>query len=177
MQFDSSSRRFKTSCTCLKDSQKNGQRKKLQPENWARRKFCNENLRWWEKRATQNYCLNSEITEKTTEKRQAEKWAVALFPTISIFVAEFSCCPFSRCLFSVAVISHINFVLPCFPTLSFFITDSSNWPIFRLPFFSCPIFSLPFLPFTVWNAYNWSLVPCLISGQRAEDFRIQIKKR
>jgi len=42
--------------------------------------------------------------------------------------------------FSVAVISHINFVLPCFPTLSFFVAD-----FFQLPNFSVSLSSVAFL--------------------------------
>ena len=47
------------------------------------------------------------------------QFCVALFLTISIFLAQFSRCPFSRCrffccLFSVAVISHIIFCCPVF---------------------------------------------------------------
>jgi len=46
-------------------------------------------------------------------------------------VAISSVAVFSVALFSIAVISHINFVLPCFPTLSFFVADFSYCPIFR----------------------------------------------
>ena len=56
---------------------------------------------------------------------------------LPIFPLPFFCCPFS-----VAVISHINFVLPCFPTLSFFVADFSSCPIFRLPFLPLPFFSV-----------------------------------
>jgi len=91
----------------------------------------------------------SEITktEKTTEKTASRKMGsrqffVALFSyhvnfRCRIFllpnfpVAISSVAVFSVALFSVAVISHINFVLPCFPTLSFFVADFSYCPIFR----------------------------------------------
>jgi len=42
---------------------------------------------------------------------------------------------------SVSFISYINFVLPCIPTLLFFVADFSGCPIFRLPFLPLPFFS------------------------------------
>jgi len=42
---------------------------------------------------------------------------------------------------SVSFISYINFVLPCIPTLLFFVADFSGCPIFRLPFLALPFFS------------------------------------
>ena len=41
---------------------------------------------------------------------------------------------------SVSFISYINFVLPCIPTLLFFVADFSGCPIFRLPFLPLPFF-------------------------------------
>jgi len=115
-------------------TEKRATEKKRQPETWARRKFCNENLRWWEKMATQNYCLNSEITktEKTTEKRQPEKWAVALF---SYHLN--SCC---------RIFSLPNFLLPLFHTLILFC------PVFR----PCH-FSLPILPIGQFSGCRFSV--------------------
>jgi len=54
---------------------------------------------------------------------------IFLLPNFPVAIS--SVAVFSVALFFVAVISHINFVLPCFPTLSFFVADFSYCPIFR----------------------------------------------
>ena len=114
-----------------------------------------------EKWAAENWATGKFVFSRGLFRfRYFRQFCVALFLTISIFVAQFSrcpifCCPFSRCRFfllpfSVAVISHIIFLLPCFPTLSFFVADFSNCSIFPLPFFP-----FPFLPFTVNIIKAW----------------------
>ena len=88
-------------------------------------------------------------------------------PGAAQLVAQFMVLPFGSILllpnfptaqFSVAIISYINSVLPCFPTLLFFVDDFSRCPIFRLPFLSLPFLQLPFLPWIVqtWHhPQNW----------------------
>jgi len=53
---------------------------------------------------------------------------------------------FPVAVFSVAIISYIDFVLPGFPTLEFFVADYFGCPIFQLPFLPLLFFHLPFLP-------------------------------
>ena len=69
-------------------------------------------------------------------------------------VAHFPLPIFPVAVFSVAVISDINFLLPFFPTVLFFVAEFYRCPIFRqpnlpLPFFSVTLLPLPLLPFTI----------------------------
>jgi len=48
--------------------------------------------------------------------------------------------------FSVFVISDDNCVLPFPPTISIFVADFSDCPIFRLPFLPLPFLSVALLP-------------------------------
>ena len=75
-----------------------------------------------------------------------------------LLLPNFPTAQFSVAHFPVAIISYINSVLPCFPTLLFFVDDFSRCPIFRLPFLSLPFLQLPFLPWIVqtWHhPQNW----------------------
>jgi len=54
---------------------------------------------------------------------------IFLLPNFPVAISSVAL--FSVALFSVAVISHINFVLPCFPTLSFFVADFSYCPVLQ----------------------------------------------
>ena len=66
------------------------------------------------------------------------------FPVAKFSVAHFSGCRFFCCLFSVAVISDINFLLPFFPYRLIFRCRILPLPNFPLPFFRCSFYSCPF---------------------------------
>jgi len=155
-------------------------RKKRQPKNWATEKIGNENKRVEKQGNTKlpsHFSLpNSPLAQFSVAHFSGcrffplpylvfiisdNNFGVAFFPTISIFVAEFSRypifrCPFSRCrfsvVFSVAVISNINFVLPfCLPSnFSFSIFPVAQFSGFRFfrcrfscPFYRCRFYLLP----------------------------------
>ena len=76
-------------------------------------------------------------------------------------LSNFSLPIFPLPLVSVAVISYINFVLPCFLTLSFFLADFLVAQFSGCLFFLCRFFQLPFFPaahFTavVFTFYHWA---------------------
>jgi len=89
------------------------------------------------------------------------------FPTCLLFVAQFLVHHFpvaviSVAIVSVAVISDINFLLPPFLILSFFVAEFPGCPFFnfsRRPF-SVALLQLPFLPFTACLITTVIREPC-----------------
>ena len=86
--------------------------------------------------------------------RYFRQFCVALFLTISIFVAQFSrcpifCCPFSRCRFFLLPF----FPLPLFHTL-FFVALFSYPLIFRCRFFQLPNFPVALFSVSVFTFYR-----------------------